>query len=83
MACFLSDAGMELFSDDLSFQSQEGLVMPLSCLLDTCNELWGQDKKEQSEGSIGRSEARTTGTVAECSFRLDLRSLYVLIQPLL
>ena len=40
MARLLSDAGVELFSNDLTFKSQEGLIVRLCCLLDTCDELW-------------------------------------------
>lgn len=72
MTCFLSDAGMELFRDDLSFQSQEGLIVPLCGLLDTCNELWAQDKRERSEGSLSSVCSKTEEMGAEhSSARID------------
>lgn len=40
VACFLPDAGVELFRNDLPFKSQKSLVVPLGGLLDTGNELW-------------------------------------------
>ena len=49
VACFLADAGVELLRNDLPFKSQEGLVVPLGCLLDTCNELWAEET-QRAEG---------------------------------
>ena len=46
MACFLTDAGVELLRNDLPFKSQESLVVPLGCLLDTGNELWAEENTE-------------------------------------
>jgi hypothetical protein len=46
VACFLSDAGMKLFGDDLPFQSHEGLIVSLRRLLYACNELWTQENRQ-------------------------------------
>lgn len=48
---------MELLRNDLPFKSQEGLVVPLGCLLDTCNELWAEET-QTAEGWAGSTLCR-------------------------